>query len=378
MFKASLLLFSLHSSALPLALYSRGRIVRFFAPLPCLLSLRTLSPAPSMQGRRRPALPNLDTSSALLSPIPLTLVQQLFFAADSPNSHSRSIGSSRCSISSSSLIRRAMESDPSTAMTRSQPKTRWGTAVTLYFSIAFSIVFSGQEYPLLTGADAQPAPSMGPLSVFGAATARTATKMYVQGGNSSGTIVSQLFSLDLAVPWSTNMPAWKQLTNTGPAQVVFPAAFSADEQTMITFHSGATFAYRYSVLLDRWSHSAITVPTPGFQGVGAVLDPDDGQVYLTGGYTSRNQISIYNVVTDTIEDAAPLPPAAVALEARAYYGSVWSKSRKSILYFGGYNATLQSAVNSNVVTEYVPSTGLWQTLVGQIMENQGNPMLEVQ
>lgn len=268
--------------------------------------------------------------------------------------------------------------DPPATMTRSQPRTRWGSAVTLLFSIALVIVFSGHRHSLLTGAYAQPISNMGPLAVAGAATARTATKMYVQGGNHSGTTISQLFSLDLAVPWNTNMPAWKQLTNTGPAQNLFPAVFSADEDTMVTFHSGDTFAYRYSILLDRWSRSAISVPSPGLQGVGAVMDPDDKQVYLTGGYTSRNQISIYNFVTDSIRDATPLPPPAVALEARAYYGSVWSKNRKSIIYFGGYNETLQATVHSNVVTEYVPSTGQWQTLVRQITENQGDLVSQVQ
>ncbi|GJJ67965.1 hypothetical protein EMPS_00311 [Entomortierella parvispora] len=252
-----------------------------------------------------------------------------------------------------------MARDPPAAMTRSPVQMLWRAGFTLFFSTALSILFSGLQHALLT-AYAQPLTV--PLSVSGAATARTATKMYVQGGNHSGTLIAQLYSLDLAVPWSTNMPAWTQLTNTGPAQELFPAAFSADGMTMITFHSGTTFAYRYSVQSDRWSRSSISVANPGFQGVGAVLDTYDSQVYLTGGYTNRNEVSVYNFAFDTIMDAVTLPPPSVALAARAYYGCVWSKTRKSILYFGGYNETLSPIVNSNVVTEYVPLTGQWQTL----------------
>ncbi|KAG0057823.1 hypothetical protein BGZ83_000010 [Gryganskiella cystojenkinii] len=89
---------------------------------------------------------------------------------------------------------------------------------------------------------------------------------------------------------------------------------------MVTFHSGGpTFGRRYSVLQDRWLPSAIAIEND-FQGVGAVLDPDSGIVYITGGYTTRDMMSIYDFATDSIREAGMLPAPEFTLRARSYYG----------------------------------------------------------
>ncbi|KAF9572720.1 hypothetical protein EC968_009535 [Mortierella alpina] len=202
-----------------------------------------------------------------------------------------------------------------------------------------------------------------PLPVSGPAFARSSTRLYIQGGTFANINYGQFFSLDLAVDWNTTTPAWTQL-NDGPQQNIYPAVFSADQQTMITFHSGgATFAYRYSVAKGLWTASTLQVQYGGYQGVGAVTDPNTGLVYLAGGYTdgSRNTMNIYNFNTDTIADSA-MPAASTVFPNRAYYTNVWSQKRGSILYFGGYNTTLKPIPNGNVVSEYVPSTQTWTTL----------------
>ncbi|KAF9279520.1 Multiple epidermal growth factor-like domains protein 8 [Mortierella alpina] len=205
--------------------------------------------------------------------------------------------------------------------------------------------------------------SPAPLPVSGPAFARSSTRLYIQGGTFANINYGQFFSLDLAVGWNTTTPAWTQL-NDGPQQNIYPAVFSADQQTMITFHSGgATFAYRYSVAKGQWTPSTLQVQYGGYQGVGAVTDPNTGLVYLAGGYTdgSRNTLNIYNFNTDTIAEN-PMPAASTVFPNRAYYTNVWSQKRGSILYFGGYNTTLKPIPNGNVVSEYVPSTQTWSTL----------------
>ncbi|KAG0359888.1 hypothetical protein BGZ54_009791 [Gamsiella multidivaricata] len=97
-------------------------------------------------------------------------------------------------------------------------------------------------------------------------------------------------------------------------------------------------------------------------GVNAMTDPNTGLVYLAGGYTSsdHNSMNVYNFVTDTISGSA-LPPTV--LLNRLFYANVWSQKRKSILCFGGYNSSKGVIPDLNTVTEFVPSTSVWSTLV---------------
>ncbi|KAG0227494.1 hypothetical protein BGW42_002930 [Actinomortierella wolfii] len=131
---------------------------------------------------------------------------------------------------------------------------------------------------------------------------------------------------------------------------------------MITFHSGAKFAYKYSVDTDSWSRSLLRVDHPNFQGVNAVTDPSTGLVYLAAGYSSSNRsnLDVYDFAIDSIR-TYELPLANEVFEARTYYTNVYSKARSSILYFGGYSASFQTVGNA-VISEYVPSTQVWSTL----------------
>ncbi|KAF9978044.1 hypothetical protein BGZ73_003971 [Actinomortierella ambigua] len=207
-----------------------------------------------------------------------------------------------------------------------------------------------------------------PIPVGGPAFARTRTSLYIQGGNidfrdPNPIRTGQFYRLDLSVPWNTSQPAWYKLKD-GPVNAIFPAVFSLDEKTMITFHSGisTTFAYKYSVDSDTWSPSSLRVSNPDFQGINAVTDLSTGLVYVAAGYSSpyRDNMDVFDFAIDDIR-SSKLPPSSQAFEARAYYTNVWSRFRKSILYFGGYNASL-APVSSAVVTEYVPSTQVWSTL----------------
>ncbi|KAG0309384.1 Multiple epidermal growth factor-like domains protein 8 [Dissophora globulifera] len=202
-----------------------------------------------------------------------------------------------------------------------------------------------------------------PLSVSGASFARTSTKLYISGGNHSQITLNQFVVLDLTLPWNASAPAWKILA-PGPTQYLFPSVVAADEKTMITFHSGASFIARYSVAENIWTNSTVQAAYPTFQGVGAVLVPATNNVYMAGGYTSgRDYLTVYNANTDIIRTDSPLPLSTSALFlARSYYGNVWSEMRRSILYFGGYDAQLKPLLTANVVTEFVPYSGAWSTM----------------
>ncbi|KAG0034598.1 hypothetical protein BGZ82_005699 [Podila clonocystis] len=205
-----------------------------------------------------------------------------------------------------------------------------------------------------------------PHSVSGAAFAKSSplNKFFVLGGIYNSSPIGQFYSLDLAVAWNTTQPAWQQLAD-GPTQNIFPAVFSSDGKTMATFHSGGTtFAFRYNVDTNTWKQSQLTAQFAGYQGVGAVTDPNTGLAYLPGSYTdgSRNSMNIYNFDTDTMVQVA-LPPASSLFPNRAYYSIVWSQKRMSALIFGGYNASLGAIPGGyDTVTEFIPASGTWDNV----------------
>lgn len=85
---------------------------------------------------------------------------------------------------------------------------------------------------------------------------------------------------------------------------------------------------------------------------------------MAAGYTTRlrDSLDVYNFAADTATKTY-MPGSDTTLPARAYYGNVWSKYRKSILYFGGYNYLNQPIVGGNIVTELVTATQTWNILV---------------
>ncbi|KAF9312760.1 hypothetical protein BG003_005948, partial [Podila horticola] len=200
-----------------------------------------------------------------------------------------------------------------------------------------------------------------PISVQAPSNSRTSTYMYILGGNSTGQVLSQFYKLDLAVSWKAAAPAWTRLAD-GPTQFLFPSTWSKDEKTLATFHvAEGVSAFLYSTATNTWAPSQMRLAHDGFQGIGAVTDPNTGLAYLAAGYmAARDTMDVYNFQSDSMA-AMALPPTV--FQARSYYGNVWSKKRNSILYFGGYTASMQKLPDENIITEYVPSTTTWQTMV---------------
>ncbi|KAF9922224.1 hypothetical protein FBU30_007695 [Linnemannia zychae] len=128
--------------------------------------------------------------------------------------------------------------------------------------------------------------------------------------------------LDLSVTFSSTAPAWTKLAD-GPAQHVFPATFSSDEQTLYVFHVDNTNSpWEYSVKNNSWREiSEVKFQDSGIEGIGAVTDPRTGLIYLAGGYRKETldfpamkYMEIFDPVTSTlhIEDL-PAPEKVFAL-----------------------------------------------------------------
>ncbi|KAF9395614.1 hypothetical protein CPC16_007666 [Podila verticillata] len=201
-----------------------------------------------------------------------------------------------------------------------------------------------------------------PVSVQAPSYSRTSTYMYILGGNTTTSqVLGQFYKLDLAVPWKTAAPVWTRLAD-GPQQFLFPSTWSKDERTLATFHvAEGVLSYLYSATTNTWVQSRLKVSHDGLQGVNAVTDPNTGLAYLAAGYMgARDTMDVYNFGADSMSSRA-LP--STIFQARSYYGNVWSKKRNSILYFGGYTALMQKIPDQNIVTEYVASTYVWQTMV---------------
>ncbi|KAG0355410.1 Multiple epidermal growth factor-like domains protein 8 [Podila minutissima] len=200
-----------------------------------------------------------------------------------------------------------------------------------------------------------------PISVQAPSYSRTSTYMYILGGNSTGQVLGQFYKLDLAVPWKAAAPAWTRLAD-GPTQHLFPSTWSKDEKTLATFHvAKGVSVFLYSAATNTWAPSQLRLAHDDLQGVSAVTDPNTGLAYLAAGYMAmRDTMDVYNFQWDSMT-AKALPPTI--FQARSYYGNVWSRKRNSILYFGGYTASFQKLPDENIITEYVPSTSIWQTMV---------------
>ncbi|KAF9274596.1 hypothetical protein BGZ88_002912 [Linnemannia elongata] len=207
--------------------------------------------------------------------------------------------------------------------------------------------------------------------VSGGAVARTKTNLFILGGSASQNPntppTNQFITLDLTTSWTATQPAWTVL-NPGPANSIYPATFTSDQKRMLVFHLPSSNAvYEFRVETGVWVQSSLAFADMKWQGVGAVTDPRTGLVYLATGYTDpgRMTMDILNPATQNITHSRlpdPFGPVGtVRFEARWFYGNVWCESRKSILYWGGYQPT-NKMPTENVVTEFTVDTMTWSNL----------------
>ncbi|KAG0274067.1 hypothetical protein BGZ95_010135 [Linnemannia exigua] len=221
--------------------------------------------------------------------------------------------------------------------------------------------------------------SFTPTSATGSAFARTQTKLYILGGDTSDfglatRITNQFISLDLNVSWNVTAPAWQKLPDSPFYQSIFPAAFSSDDQTMYVFHiDGTNSPSQYSVTKGKWSVSQIAFQNMAWQGLNVVTDPRTGLMYIPGGYNNVSMslssptlrvMEVFDPITLSINQTK-LPVQNQVFPVRWYYQNVWSSKMNATLYFGGNNRVGDPPVAlgpANVVTAFAPDTPLWFTL----------------
>ncbi|KAG0252831.1 hypothetical protein BG011_006719 [Mortierella polycephala] len=110
----------------------------------------------------------------------------------------------------------------------------------------------------------------------------------------------------------------------------------------------------------------VPVRTKGLLPVG---NPQDGKIYIRGGYQSPlfNTMDVYDPLTDTIM-SHPLPETLStgvgtrdAVIPVQWYSAQWCEKRASILYFGGRPGNSIS-YTTNSILEYKPTTKNWRIL----------------
>ncbi|KAG0377363.1 hypothetical protein BGX24_006252 [Mortierella sp. AD032] len=228
------------------------------------------------------------------------------------------------------------------------------TAFLLNVHLLFTFLLSTQ----LRLTRAQDAPIyFNPIPVSAPAYARATTHLYVVSGAAAanpGLRIPQFLALDLHVPWNTTSPAWSKHADGGPMQDLFPAAFSADEKILYTFHADKSSSpMQWDSETEVWmSVTNVRFENATWQGIGAVTDPRTGLIYLAGGYNDDSNLG-NNPLFLAMDVFDPV--------SQTYYGNVWCKTRSSILYWGG-NA-YQSDPSTQLVSEFKVDTQDWSVMV---------------
>ncbi|KAF9154788.1 hypothetical protein BG015_011970 [Linnemannia schmuckeri] len=119
----------------------------------------------------------------------------------------------------------------------------------------------------------------------------------------------------------------------GSCNSIYPATFTADQKRMLVFQLPASNAvYEFRVEMGTWVQSSLAFADMKWQGVGAVTE------YHT--LDTPGSVCTYGTVR---------------FETRWYYENVRRASKKSILYWGGYQ-TSGVKPTENVVTEVAVDT----------------------
>ncbi|KAF9406416.1 Homocysteine S-methyltransferase 1, partial [Podila epigama] len=218
-------------------------------------------------------------------------------------------------------------------------------------------------------------------------------KWYIQGGFFL-TDYNSTFALDLTVPWETFNAPWTRLPD-GPelssASMIVSInntyAFRRkgshqDQDSPVLALIGSedrqeSFLALLEVGKQSWSTNSTKISVPRRnQGLQAVGNPNDGKIYIRGGYQSDrvDTMDIYDPKTDTLE-SKPIPrPRSTnsifdmssdgggsGVFSSQWYAAVWSQKRNSILYFGGRLGTDTTFVPA-VLYEYIPLNDTWRVV----------------
>ncbi|KAF9383282.1 hypothetical protein CPB97_006607 [Podila verticillata] len=196
--------------------------------------------------------------------------------------------------------------------------------------------------------------------------ARVGSKLYIQGGKfeSNSTITnisSQLFSLDLATPWSTDTPAWKSLAS-GSQGFFLNAVSAPDNSSLYTIYvaAGNTFVFtQYDINLNQWSQPYFTSNDTESRTIARpVINPQTGLVYLDGS----SYMNIFDLKSKILVENT-VPPNTFT--SRLFSGAVYNAPRNSVMYFGGLNYSVMWDLDATYVTEYSIALNKWSNFTTQ-------------
>ncbi|KAG0347450.1 hypothetical protein BG004_007690 [Podila humilis] len=296
-----------------------------------------------------------------------------------------------------------------TSTTNAAPSSASSAASAAAFSIATSKFASSASTSSSPPTFMTKDTSTSPSSVSYPASAQGQGNWYIQGGffiiGSIG-----MYSLDLTIPWHTNDAPWVQLPDSPatlatscilsfnntyafsgiktsqpplpsppPPSSTLPAQSSPSP--IIAIFGNEMPAQPFIALLDlahkSWITNATNVNVPQRNsGLVAVGNPNNGKIYIRGGYQSDrcDTMDIYDPKTDTIESIAipstaagdngmggELSSGGTGVPASQWYSAVWSQKRGSILYFGGKSG-VASDYAAPAIYEYIPATNAWLVL----------------
>ncbi|KAF9437677.1 hypothetical protein BGZ76_011657 [Entomortierella beljakovae] len=173
--------------------------------------------------------------------------------------------------------------------------------------------------------------------------ARAGSKLYVHGGryttgNDQDTTTSQLFALDLSTTWNADTAPWQSLA-PGPVESFIRAVVTSDNRTFIVFRQGSNnsvVATKYDIPSNTWGTSFVALPQDNVYRNGAIplIDPLKSIVYFNSYY----QMDSYNPLNNAIGTQSM--PSVMPL-SRLFGSGTYIKSRKSLMYYGGSNGSLQ-------------------------------------
>ncbi|KAF9163822.1 hypothetical protein BGX21_011311 [Mortierella sp. AD011] len=170
----------------------------------------------------------------------------------------------------------------------------------------------------------------GSLSVF-----MDGKAMYVLGGTSgssqSYSYSTQVFMIDLSIPWNVSSPAYKNLPDAPVGFFQMVSALSSDGQTWFAQNGNTAFFYNFES--SKWN--TISSTTTGNKtlnsnfGLGAATDPDTGIIYVPNGLVSNGGQYMLKVNPDESIDSAEMSPQISKTPSSTV---AWSTAQRSLIY----------------------------------------------
>ncbi|KAF9151129.1 hypothetical protein BG015_007069 [Linnemannia schmuckeri] len=204
-------------------------------------------------------------------------------------------------------------------------------------------------------------PTSVPLPAEQFAFTRAGPKAYMIGGKfvENGTtkaVYGQVYSLDLTVSWKTASPPWQALAQVPPVYFINAVA-APDNQSIIVIKRGANESLSfptYRIANNAWDANPVSLSPAqeSRQGIKPVMDPLTWNIYIN----AWTYLDVFNTKSSTFQ-LLNMPP--YTFTSRFFAGSCYNSARRSIMYFGGLNGSIQFDPAATYVSEYSIATSLW-------------------